>query len=384
MLTLFFCFFSSAFGAENVSRVPSKKLRFFNLDLHISVIADVKNIFESMGHEVVNWSISGHTWVLGKLKDSVDIVNENTWTNLDQAMCNEFYERYKDFLEQFDAFIVTHTPSFALLYDKCNKPIIIVNSTRYKSPFADQPQKLQWLNEYLIEGVKRNKIFIVSNNKADREYLKYCTGLESEHIPSLCLYTGSQYTGKNRGFIVHPPQRSDMLNITKEVIEKLHPGYKWQDLYDYQGVIHIPYEISTMSIFEQYSANVPLFFPDKNFLRKLYFDSGSSNSILSNIVYFPIYSLPIPSTVGDPNNIFAAEGISFWVDHADYYDNENMAYIQYFKSFAHLDHLLRTVDLQHISSLMKKHNEKRKKDAFEKWANILQRVQIACSNIPIK
>ena len=120
---------------------PVKKLRFFNLDLHISVIADVRYIFEQQGHEVVDWSISGHTWVFGRERTVVDIVNQDTWANLSPEMCNQFYDRYKDFLNQFDGFIVTHSPAFALLYEKCNKPIIIVNSTRYEQPFTQSPEK---------------------------------------------------------------------------------------------------------------------------------------------------------------------------------------------------------------------------------------------------
>lgn len=184
---LILCIFSHSFSSEiGLSNSESKaKLRFFNLDLHISVIADVKNIFESMGHEVVNWGISGHTWVFGKERDIVDVVNEYTWRNLNPAMCDQFYERYKDTLSQFDAFIVTHTPCFALLYEKFNKPIIIINSTRYEQPFTLDPDKWEWLNDYLKKGVEEGKIFIVSNNKGDQQYLKHYTGIQSEHIPSL-------------------------------------------------------------------------------------------------------------------------------------------------------------------------------------------------------
>ena len=120
-------------------------------------------------------------------------------------MCERFYERYKDFLSQFDGFIVTHNSTFALLYEKFNKPIIIVNSTRYESPFTRNPEHWSWLNEYLKDGVKRNKIFIVSNlnYKGDSNYLKYYTGIENDAIPSLCLYTNAKYRGIKDGFSCH-------------------------------------------------------------------------------------------------------------------------------------------------------------------------------------
>ena len=100
-------------------------MKIFNLDCHISVIADLKDIFESLGNEVVSWSVSGHNWVFKREASKVDVVNENTWHGLDQRMCDMFYERYKDELSVYDAFLCTYPPSFCMLYEKFKKPIIM-------------------------------------------------------------------------------------------------------------------------------------------------------------------------------------------------------------------------------------------------------------------
>ncbi len=340
--------------------------RFFNLDLHVSVIADVKEIFESMGHEVANWSISGHTWVFGKEKDRVEIVNEDTWRHLDQEMCDLFYERYKDFLSQFDGFIVTHTPSFALLFAKCNKPILIVNSTRYEQPFSHDAEKWAWLDGYLKEGVKNKKIFIVSNNKGDQKYLKDHTGIESELIPSLCLYTHAKYTGKQGGYIVHSWGEKPFKRSLKQGLgrawkwiqnKKLPPHYQWETLYNFKGIIHFPYQISTMSLFEQYSANIPLFLPSKKFLLAL--QKEYPHFILSQLS-------------GDFSVVTDSHILEEWIENADYYDSENMPYIQYFDSFKDLKRLLKKADCKKISKQMQLHNEKRKALVFSKWKTILQ------------
>lgn len=181
---------------KQLGKKESDSLRFFNLDLHTSVIADLKFIFNDLGHTITNWSISAHNHIFKQENASVQVVNAASWHHLDAKMCDEFYEYYKDTLNQYDAFIVTHTPCFSFLYEKTGKPIIIVNSTRYEQPFSNQPEKWEWLNNYLIQGVKEKRIFIVSNNKGDQAYLKYFTHLDSVWIPSLCLYTASQYTGK--------------------------------------------------------------------------------------------------------------------------------------------------------------------------------------------
>lgn len=348
--------------------VKGEAKRFFNLDLHVSVIADLKEIFESMGHEVVNWSISGHTWVFGKERDSVDIVNENTWMHLDAEMCDRFYERYKDFLSQFDGFIVTHTPSFALLYAKCNKPIFIVNSTRYEQPFFHAPEKKAWLDEYLKAGVKNHQIHLVSNNKADQKYLKEHTGLESELIPSLCLYTHAQYTGHQKGFIVHSlgeksfkrKLKAGLGRVWKAIQNKKLPArYSWKELYDFKGIIHFPYQISTMSLFEQYSANIPLFVPSKKFLLSL--QREYPRFILSQLA-------------ADLKIIHEPAILEDWIDRADYYDCENMPYIQYFDSFKDLKRLLKKADCAQISQQMKEHNEKRRQKIYAQWKALLETV----------
>lgn len=352
----------------------AQKLRFFNIDLHISVISDVKYIFESLGHEVETKSISTYTKFLGKEPDYVKYINQETWQDLNPEMVEKFYQEYKDYLSQFDGFIVTHAASFALLYEKFNKPIIIVNSTRYSNTWVKDNEKLKWLNNFLQKGVKNNKIFIISNNKADQIYLKYYTELDSEHIPSLCLYTNAKYTGKNDGFIVKA-RKIDLNKIfqNKNLIANLEQGYKWQNLYDFKGIIHIPYQISTMSVFEQYSANVPLFFPSKEFL--LYLHKEYSKRILSELSFYQVMRERPPSIIGNPDNINNKDILNLWINNADFYDMDNMPYIQYFDNFSHLENLLTSANLKAISENMKKFNEVRKARVYEQWKAVLEKVQ---------
>jgi hypothetical protein len=52
-----------------------KKLNFFNLDCYIYVIADLKNIFESLGHSVNRCSISVYNWIFNRPPSNVDFIN---------------------------------------------------------------------------------------------------------------------------------------------------------------------------------------------------------------------------------------------------------------------------------------------------------------------
>ena len=62
----------------------ARAMHFFNLDLHIAVVADLQQIFRSLGHRVTSWSLSGHNWVFGRSADRVEIVNQKSWPNIDR------------------------------------------------------------------------------------------------------------------------------------------------------------------------------------------------------------------------------------------------------------------------------------------------------------
>jgi len=114
-------------------------LRLLNIDLHISVISDVMYILKDIygdDVEITNHSISGHNWVFDRPTARPEIVNQFTWKRIDEDMINKFAEHYESYCNQFDGFIVTHTPIFALLYEKFNKPVIVVNSCRYEQPLS--------------------------------------------------------------------------------------------------------------------------------------------------------------------------------------------------------------------------------------------------------
>ena len=84
-------------------------MRLFNLDAHISVIADVENIFTHLYPEIeiTKWSVSGHTWVFDEQKDPVEVVNHQTWKQFDLEMIQQFQQRYDNFLRLFDGFILS-------------------------------------------------------------------------------------------------------------------------------------------------------------------------------------------------------------------------------------------------------------------------------------
>ena len=349
-------------------------IKLFNLDLHISVIKDIQYILKDLYEnkiEVTNWSISDHSWVFNENSVCTDIINLNTFRNINKEMINNFVIRYKDFLSTFDGFIVTHTPVFCLLYETFNKPIILINSCRYEQPFSWNNNIDMWnyLNIKLKEMYDKNILIAISNNKADAQYLKDGTGIDSIVIPSLCLYTNAKYLPTNNKFIIN---NNFNINENEDIINKnscLRDGYSWQQLYSYKGIIHMPYEISTMSIFEQYSANVPLFFPSKQYL---------TNLIKNNNYNLQSRYNKMRGNNNIPNNLDVCLNnnslINFWINNADYYDDNNMKHIIYFDNNEHLYYLVKNVDINDISEKMRIHNITRKNNVYTSWKNIFDKL----------
>ena len=352
-------------------------LNLFNLDLHISVIEDFKYIIRELYGDnilITNWSISNMSWIFNKPISNVEVINQHNWQHINDELIEQFFIRYYDFLSSFDGFVVTHTPVFCLLYEKFNKPIILINSCRYEQPFSWTNDINKWdnLNAKLKNMYDNKQLTVISNNNADKEYFKLGTGIDSNFIPSLCLYTNLKYNPKNDICIIYNSNGIDIKENEKIKNKSsiLRQSYSWNDLYSFKGIIHMPYEVSTMSLFEQYSANIPLFFPSKDFLKylivnkKYYFQSrynkirNYNNSIHPNL-----------------NKALSDETwIDFWIDNADYYDSENMKYIIYFNSFEELKHLINTVDFDNITNNMRIHNIERINNVYKKWKLIIEKI----------
>lgn len=327
-------------------------MKFFCMDLHISVIADFKTACPDV--EVVDWSLSGHTWVMKRSQDRPLHVNPSTWTSLNTAMIEKFQETYDSFLKSFDGFITCHASAFAMIYEKYDKPILMFNSVRYDLPFCWSRDMTMLANyhECLKRLHARGLLTIISNNKGDQAYTEKGTGIPCGYIPSLCLYTNTRYTPTKQTFLCfNGPELSHPL-VTKKK-ELPHP-YEWSDITSFRGVINFPYEISTMSAFEHFTAGCPLFFPSKEYLK--------ANPALQTMgAYW-----------GDnvPDYLAEFRDLSKWIDLADAYDVFQSPNTHYFDSIEHLYELLENFTYVDDREFRQAHIDRVKKE----WRLVIQKI----------
>jgi len=348
-------------------------MKFFNLDCHVSVIADLKNIFENLGHEVVSWSISGHNWVFGRQSDHVEIINQNTWRQLDEDMCDSFYERYKNELSEYDGFICTYPLTFSLLYKKFKKPIILHIPIRYETPFESNPSKWEKFNDYLREGIENKMVFPIANSLYDKKYFEHFVNRTCDYIPNICDYTEISWNPQRNDFLYYSRLPLNLENTL--LFDKSRLGrYEWGDISKFKGIVMIPYNCSTMSIFEFYTSNIPLFCPSIDFMCDLYVKHG--NHVLSELTWNKVFNLGSGSKIKnnkliDPNRYDDISIMSNWIKLSDFYNDEWMPHIVYFDSFEDLLNKLQTVNLNEISEKMKTFNSTRKLNIINKWKNKL-------------
>lgn len=369
-------------------------MKIFNLDLHISVVADIKQILESQGHEVTSWSLSAHAWVMNQMQTKVDVITSRNWRDLDKGMCQAFYDRYKDELESFDAFLVTHTPAFALLFEQWRKPIICVASTRYEAPFSDDSGKWNYLNERLRALIDEGLLIPIANNKYDAAYAELFTQRSWRVIPSLCAYTGAHYTGARREALIYsklawpaPSQlfvdRSQLMKsdlFTKGLRRLGLPvkakSYEWQDLADFRAVVYVPYNASIMSIFELYTSATPLIMPSLEFAGELY-QRNQLNGVFSEVSYNQVLNLGPGSRIqageNDPNDFTNVPLMLQWFKKSDFYDDENMPHITFFNSFEEVENLIHELDLPSISEQMQNRNLVRLGEVQSAWQEVIER-----------
>ena len=363
-------------------------MRFFNLDLHIGVIADIKQVFTALGHQVTNWNLSAHAWAFGQRINDVDVVNQHTWRGINPDMCKAFYARYRSELNQYDAFIVTHTPCFTMLYELWNKPIICVASTRYEAPFSHDRKAWEDFNAFLRDKIDSGIIIPIANNKYDAAYAEYFTQRKWTVIPSLCDYTNAPYTGDlNQSLYISkfgPPHDVPGMvrkeeHFKRGIIERLakklgigisRQGYRWQQLSAFRSAVVVPYNASIMSIFEMYASGLPMFFPSQRYAMELY-AGNRQNGVFSELSYNQVRGLPSGSVIScdslDPNNYDNVATMAHWIAKSDFYDPDNLRHLLYFDSFNELEDLLHSTDFNDVHNKMVVHHRGRLAQVNASW-----------------
>lgn len=312
-------------------RGPSQP-RLFNLDLHIGVIRDLAVELQAQGAHLRRWSISGHNSLLRhafRFPDPVGVVNSRTWVDLDENMIDRFQDRYGRFLRQFDGFVATYPPAFAQLFANTGKPVLVALATRYEVPFSDRPGEWRALDEFLRSGMQDERLSIIANNQGDADYFEHFVGMGIDVVPSVCDYQAPS-PRRGNGTSVVLGRRGPALEAVlaagggswQTTTEAYGTPYAWKDLAGSREVLVIPYNVSTMTLFELATAGTPVAVPGPELLKEL---AAIDGQVLSELSFFQVRGLSAVGLSGDdPNNLASGTFVEWWLERADFYNAELM------------------------------------------------------------
>ena len=369
--------------------------RFFFLFRCFSPIHDLKTLLVPLGVQFFDKSLSYSCQRTGTCYSPLRILNRDNGMNPSDEIAQKFVQFYRNQIEMnlVDAFICFHPAAMCELYMPFNRSMIIIASTRYELSRFDVDQWKKW-NENLIKISRNPSNVIAANNRYDAEYIRYFTGINVTVLPSFCNYTLSDYNPRRSEFLlgpIHEPtfdlifreilrqslKRSGKTSIEIHPIRTIYPNYQYSDLTHHRAIIHVPYQVSIMSLFEQYRMNIPLVFPSLDLLTQWHYEYGVVNEKTWDQTFTG--NRPAGSNINgvlpnvpDPNNDRNRTSIRYWLNFSDFYQ---WPHIIYYDSTDDLIEKLDRTNFLLVSQRMKQYNKQLGQQLLHQWNTILEKIK---------
>ena len=348
---------------------PRKRL--FGLDHHHAVLWDARQILSPLGIRVdFHWLCDGRppinealpTTVPG-MTSSLDVYKADPHDSLSPELVAYIKEK------KYDGVITSHSLVTCYRFRSLGLPCIHINSTRFGNEWIQNPQKHSHLVSEIQTLLNQRRLTVVHNNKGDsvyfHQYLPHLNPSQDLWIPSLCespvrfrlrapatprllIWDTRQVLLQQNGspfmkeLFTKGKQKWGSALDSQALLMAERQAYLPEGYLDsYTAVIHIPYNISTMSITQQVRSNLPIWVPSKRLLAKLWTDPAEPNE-LSWTVFAPGsegYASAM-DRVRDP------AVVERWISLADFYDRETLPLVFEFDSIEELLEKGLTTDYQ--------------------------------------
>ena len=382
----------TGFSERAVKAAIKHRPVFWSQDYHVTPINDIMSLLSPIGIRVIDNSLSYSCKSVGTCAANLKIINKQNGMRLTPELIDQFYNYYKNDLEMktVSTFVCTLPVAMCEAYVAFNRSMLIIATIRYEQA-RPEPTKWHALNEMLLNVSKHSKSLVAANNLYDAKYIEYFTGIKPVVIPNYCAYLLDRYNPTRKYFLLTPIHSTelndkfftefDSIVMRKQIdlgvfpLREMYPQYLFSDLAAHPGIVYIPYQVSMVSMTEQYRMNIPLFVPTINLLAKWhvqyqvvgqrtwasYRHQRAEGSDIEGVM---------PS-VPDPNNDLDEEAVKYWLRFADFYQ---WPHIIYYESMEDLIDKMLTIDLKEISNRMKEHNIKVRQDLKDLWSKVILKI----------
>lgn len=372
-----------------------KPLKLFGIDHHHAVLWDAKQILKVLGAQLeFVWLCDGRPAVNEALPYQIPFFQ----SSLDiyrPPVDRPLPEETKAFLHSghYDAVITSHSLVTCHRFKDLGLPMIHINSTRFGNDWIQDPVKHKALVDSIQGLLHTNKLRVIHNNRGDRDYFHqyfpYVQANQEVILPSLCenvLRLRTRAPPKKlliwdtRQVLLQPngsPFMKEMYMKLKaafgdgvesqailmaQVKSYLPEGY----LDNYTAVIHIPYNISTMSMFQQVRSNIPIWIPSKQLLAKIWADPKEPNELS-----WTMFKEGSQATASPMDNARDPSVIQKWVSAADFYDPAVLPLALQFDSIEDLVEKAMTTDYQRLMDIAEETQQERRENIMFAWEQLL-------------
>ncbi len=349
--------------------VPERKpVKLFGMDHHHAVQWDIKQLLRPLGVKLdFVWLCDGRPAIneaipseIPGFQSSLDIYRPSP----DRPLSPETKQYIQE--KRYDGILTSHSLVTCFRLKELGLPMIHINSTRFGNDWIQDPHKHEVLVKGIQELLTKERLHVVHNNQGDSKYFsQYFPSVSPQQelwIPSLCeslmrlrgkspdkhkilIWDTRQVLLQENGSPFMKEMYTKLKQTHGDAIESqavlmaqsnsyLPEGY----LDEYAAVIHIPYNISTMSMFQQVRANIPIWVPSKELLAKLLADSREPNEMS-----WTVFAPGSASSASLLDHVRSPEVIETWLKAADFYNPNVLPLVFQFNSIEELvENVLKT------------------------------------------
>ena len=331
---------------------------------------------------------TGDAWAstLGPFENSALLLRGDYRNSVSDELAAEIHTRYS-------MIFTSHSIRYALHFIKCGRPLIHVNSTRFANEWTCHPVGLAEIIRDCEAVMELGQLQVIHNNLADKWYFEqFFRGIrEFPCIPSLCeqalrFRIKQPKVGAKKPFVIwdtrfhavdgggsalfraliESPAIRAVCDITSELAEENGGPLDDDMLEDYQAVIHVPYNISTMSCFEQAAANIPVWIPS----RELLLECMGDVSGYSEMSWYCFGSKERRGEAPRPDRVWDPAVLAEFVDRSDYV-GEVFKNLLVFESVKDLEERICSVDYAGITRDSFLWNCRRKLESAREFAKVI-------------
>jgi hypothetical protein len=264
-------------------KVQNKPLKVLHLSFHKGCIQEIAAIANKLEFDVESWFIPD---LPAKFFDGVS--QGNALYNITHDRAERIWNKHKKLFDSFDAIFVSDTAPLSRIFlqNDWKKPLIVWVCNRFDycdraSLDGDFPDT-EYYDLFRKAGSQKN-VFIIPYTAFERYYAK-SKGVEINNfaIAPCCPQLGKSQNSpipasvnKEESFLLPPYHNEtkfiDFSSLCESLGIKTYCGrYNGPaDIKDFKGIIHLPYNWSNLSFFENIRFGVPYFIPSQRFLKEL-------------------------------------------------------------------------------------------------------------------